>query len=607
MNAMTPVSAAQTRLTPEQVAAAPLRDAALLPVDLDVRKEADGTIYIQSRIPVAAYDYNLPKVFAATAARQGDKAAVARRAPGGGDWQSVSYSQLKRNADGLTQWLLNVEKDGPVLLVSSNSALFSTVTYGGWASGRPVCPASPTIVALGGDLGRLRHVVSKSKPAVIFAETAAVAKAITSVETGGAIIVCGEAFEGAVTFADVIATEPTAAVQASIDGLKPDGVAAYMLTSGSTGLPKLVVLTLGALATNTAQCQQTVGKAAGWSDVMLDWLPWHHAAGAFAMRTTLLEGGTFYIDDGKPMPALFGQSIKNLSEISVGYYNNVPLGYVMLADALEADADLRKTFFERLRMMLFGGAGLTQAVFDRLQACAVAECGHRVMLTSGYGSTETGSAITVTHYETDKVGLGLPVPGCVLKLVPVGDRYELRASGPSLSNGYLDEPEKTAEAFDEEGFYRSGDLCVFHDADKPELGLAFAGRAAEEFKLLSGAWVYGGHLREQILKTLDPLALDLVLCDDNRPYLTAIMWTKAPNAEAEIAERLKAFNKTQSSGNRIRRVLFPTTPPNPNAHELSDKGTVNRRAVLDNRKDLVERLFAETPDDGVVIIEGGAA
>lgn len=601
------VMATNTKLTPEQVAAAPLRDASLLPVDLDVRREADGTIYIQSRIPVEPYDFNLPRVFSQTALRVGDKPAVARRATGGGDWVSTSYAQLKRNADGLTQWLLDLKADGPVFLISSNSSLFSTVTYGGWASGRPVCPASPMMVALGGDLGRLRHVVSKAKPAVIFAETAKIAQAISSVDTGGAVLVCGEPFEGAINFADVIATDPTTAVAQTIEGLSEDDVAAYMLTSGSTGLPKLVVLTLGALAANTAQCQQTVGKAAGWSDVMLDWLPWHHAAGAFAMRTTLLEGGTFYIDDGKPMPGLFDQSIRNLSEIGVGYYNNVPLGYVMLADALEADPALRKTFFERLRMMLFGGAGLTQAVFDRLQACAVSECGHRVMLTSGYGSTETGSAITVTHYETDKVGLGLPVPGTVLKLVPVGERYELWAKGPSLSNGYLDEPAKTAEAFDADGYYHSGDLCVFHDPDKPELGLAFAGRAAEEFKLLSGAWVYGGHLREQILKTLDPLALDLVLCDDNRPYLTAIIWTKAPNAEAEIAERLKAFNLAQSGGNRVRRILFPDTPPNPNAHELSDKGTVNRRAVLDNRCELVERLFAETPDDGVIILDRGAA
>ncbi len=179
----------------------------------------------------------------------------------------------------------------------------------------------------------------------------------------------------------------------------------------------------------------------------------------------------------------------------------------------------------------------------------------------------------------------------------------MRASGASLSNGYLDEPEKTAEAFDEEGFYRSGDLCVFHDPERPELGLAFAGRAAEEFKLLNGNWVYGGHMREQILKALDPLALDLVLCDENRPYLTAILWTKAANAEAEITERLKAFNAGQSGGNRIRRIVFADTPPNPNKHELSDKGTVNRRAVLDNRKALVERLFADTPDAGVIILE----
>ena len=590
-------------LTTEDIAKAPLRDAALLPVDLDVRKEADGTIYLKSRIPVAPYDFNMPRLFAGMAAQQGDKPALMRRAAGGGDWKATSYKQLKRDCDGFTQWLLDQGGDGTVFLVSSNSPLFSTVTYGGWASGRAVCPASPMMVALGGDLGRLRHVVGKARPSVIVAETAAIAAAISSVDIGDAVLICGEPFEGALLLADVVATEPTAAVEASIEGLKEDRVAAYMLTSGSTGLPKLTVLTLGALAANTAECKQTVGKVAGWNEVMLDWLPWHHAAGAYVMRTTLMEGGTFYIDDGKPMPGLFDTSIRNLTEISVGYYNNVPLGYVMLADALETHPEMRKNFFSRMKMMLFGGAGLSQAVFDRLQACAVDACGHRVMLTSGYGSTETGSAITVTHYETDKVGLGLPVPGVTIKLVPQGDRYELRAKGKSLALGYLDEPQKTAEAFDEEGYYRSGDLCTFHDPDKPELGLAFAGRAAEEFKLLSGAWVYGGHMREQIIRLLDPLALDLVLCDENRPYLTAMIWTKAPNAEAEIVERLKQFNATQSAGNRIRRVLFPSAPPNPNAHELSDKGTVNRRAVMDNRPDLVARLFADQPDEGVYILE----
>jgi feruloyl-CoA synthase len=318
----------------------------------------------------------------------------------------------------------------------------------------------------------------------------------------------------------------------SIARLKSDDIAALMCTSGSTGLPKVVPITFNNLAANAAQCLQTIGEAAGWHDVMLDWLPWHHAAGAFVLRATLLEGGTLYIDDGKPAPGLFETSIRNLSEISVSYFNNVPLGYTMLVDALEKDAALRATFFKNMRLMLYGGAGLPQTVYDRLQACAVAETGCRIMMTSGYGMTETVSAFMIIHFETDKVGIGLPAPGTTIKLVPVGDRYELRARGPNVTEGYLDEPEKTAQAFDEEGFYRTGDLCVLLDPDDVSKGLGFAGRAAEEFKLSSGTWVYGGAIRDELLKALSPLALDMVLCDDNRPYLALLLW---PTAGADRA------------------------------------------------------------------------
>jgi feruloyl-CoA synthase len=336
---------------------------------------------------------------------------------------------------------------------------------------------------------------------------------------------------------------------------------------------------------------------------MLDWLPWHHAAGAGLLRATLLNGGTIYVDGGKPMPGLFEESLRNMREIPVAYVNNVPLGYAMLVDAMERDPVLRATYFSKLRLMLYGGAGLPQHVHDRLQQMAVEETGHRIHMTTGYGMTESVSGCMTIHFPTDKVGIGLPAPGLEVKLVPHDDRYEVRLRGPNVMRGYLDEPVKTAEAFDEEGYYRTGDLAVFHEDDRPEAGLAFAGRLAEEFKLSNGTWVYGGQLREALLKVLSPHVAELVLCDDNRDYLGVLAWGK-PDAPDDlldlVAEQLRVFNAGQRGGSAtVKRVALFDRPPNPGANEMSDKGTINRRAVLDNRPDDLERLYAAVPGDGV--------
>jgi len=582
---------------------APFRPAELMPIDLEVTHRDDGAILIASRIPLAPCNANLPDAFAERAATSGDKPALAFRE--GEAWRYVSYADLKRDMDAATQWLLGAPP-GPVLILAPNSAAFAVMTFAAQASGRAVCPVSVTYAALGGDFGRLAHVIAKVRPAVIFAEdTRASAAALQHLDLGEAVIVTSDPAQlskPAVAYADLLATPPTPAVAASIAALKPDDRAALMLTSGSTGLPKVVPITFRNLAANSIQCMQTIGKAAGWDNVMLDWLPWHHAAGAFVLRATLLEGGTLYVDEGKPVPGLFDASVRNLRDVSVRYFNNVPLGYAMLADALEQDAVLRKTFFKDMRLMLYGGAGLSQTVYDRIQAMAVRETGHRIMMTSGYGMTETVSAFMVIHFETDKVGLGLPAPGALVKLWPVGDRYEVRVKGPQVTAGYLDEPEKTVEAFDEEGFYRTGDLALFHDPSDPAQGLVFAGRAAEEFKLSSGTWVYGGALRDGLLKALSPHVTDLVLCDDGRPYLGVLLWTKPGAAREDLESGLAAFNRSQSGGAaRVRRALVLSEPPSPNAHEISDKGTINRRAVIDRRAAEVDRLFADDPDAGVIV------
>ncbi len=583
---------------------APFREANLLPVDLDIERRADGTILIRSKVPLKAYDANIPAAFAKRAEISADKPALAQRGADG-EWAFTSFAQLKRDMDAATQWLMNVEQAGPVLILAGNTPAFAVMSFAAQASGRAACPVSVTYAALGGDYGRLAHVIAKVKPAVVFAEDSAMAKgALETLDLGGAHIVTtdpSKIAKPATAYADLLATPVTPAVAASIARLKPDDRAALMLTSGSTGLPKVVPITFDNLVANAVQCQQTIGEAAGWHENMLDWLPWHHAAGAFVLRTTLMEGGTLYIDDGKPAPGLFETSIRNLRDVSVSYFNNVPLGYTMLVDALEQDPVLRANFFKKMRLMLYGGAGLSQAVYDRLQAAAVAETGHRIMMTSGYGMTETVSAFMVIHFPTDKVGIGLPAPGATLKLAPVGDRYEVRAAGPMVTAGYLDEPEKTAAAFDEEGFYRTGDLAVFHDPEDPGQGLAFAGRAAEEFKLSSGTWVYGGGLRDGLIKALSPLVLDLVLCDDGRPYLGLMLWPTAGADPAEIEARLRAFNGAQHGGAaRIKRALLLKDPPSANAHEISDKGTINRRAVIDRRASEVERLYADAPDAGVM-------
>ena len=604
------------QLTSAAPAAVPFRETDFLPVDLAVERRADGAIVLRSRIPLREFEPCLPRVLAVQAAHLGNKPYLVQRRGPQRAWTPHSYAETKRDTDAIAQWLLNrkIARDRPILLLSGNSIAHALVKFGGMAVGVPACPVSANYGLMDSNFARLRHVVQLTRPAVVFVEQAKpFARALEQVDFGDAIVLTAtpeDAPRGAESLADVLATPVTSAVAERIAALRGDDHAAYMLTSGSTGPPKAVVQTYANITANIAQALQTIGSAAGWHTTTMDWLPWNHVSGAFGKMNTLVAGGTLYIDDGKPIPGpLWQESLRNLREITASYYVNVPLGYQLLVEALEADEDLRRTFFRDLRVLLYGGAGLPQPIYERLQRLAVATIGKRIMLISAYGSTETTSGCLAIHFETDKVGLGVPMPGVSVKLVPVDQRYEVRIAGPVVTPCYLRDSQRTAESRDEEGYYRMGDLAVFHDPQRPERGLAFAGRLAEEFKLGSGTWVCGGQLRAELLRRLAPLVDELVLCGEGQTNIGVLAWPNRAALESAgvaglqsaIRERLAAHNAgNPGASTAVRRVLLLQEPPNAGAHELSDKGTVNRSAVLLRRAADVERLFAEPAAVGVI-------
>lgn len=610
--------------------AVPLRETGFLPVDLDVERRDDGTLLLRSRIPLEPFDHDLPRVLAAQArAKPGQPWLVQRQGPAR-EWTPLAYGAAKQQADAIAQWLLDrgLGRERPILILSGNSIAHALVKLGGMAAGVPACPVSANYGLLDPSFERLRAVVRRLRPGVVFVEHAKpYARALADVDFGDAVIVTrtpADSPRPAIAYDELLATPVTAAVGARIEAIAADDAAAYMLTSGSTGAPRIVVQSFGNLAANVAQARQTIGRAAGWGGTTMDWLPWSHVSGAFAPLLTLVAGGTLHIDEGKPVPGpMWEESLRNLREVSGPYYVNVPLGYALLAEALEADAALRETFFRELRVLLYGGAGLPQPLYERLQRLAVQTVGRRIALIAGYGSTETTSGCMGIHFATERVGIGLPMPGTVAKLVPVDDRYEIRIGGPIVTHGYLGDPEATAAGRDEEGFVRLGDLVTFHDPADPAQGLAFAGRLAEEFKLGSGTWVAGGALRAELLRVLAPWVTELVVCGEGEAAIGILAWTNrtaiardfglaadAPFAgpaaaalHAALAERLAAHNASRpGASTRVCRGLLLTEPPSAGAHELSDKGTVNRRAVLERRRADLARLYAEPAGDGVIVL-----
>jgi feruloyl-CoA synthase len=579
-------------------------------------RRADGTIFATPELPLIDHLCNIPMELAARAAEHPEKTYLAERRGGpAAPWVHCSYAEMNAISRAIAAWILaqRISRDRSVLILSGNSALHAAVKYGAMAARLPACPISVNYSLMGSDYGRLKHVIALVRPAIVFAEHARDFKvALEAVSFGDAVLMTDDpgglsktSFRRCVATAEVVATAVGESVDESIRVIEPDETSLYMLTSGSTSLPKAVIQTQRMLTSNLAQGRQVLGATAGWSDRMLDWLPWSHVSGAYTKLGTLTSGGSLFIDGGRPMPGRFDETLANIKELTPKFFVNVPSGYAMLVDALERDAELRTRFFGNLRLALYGGAGLPQPLYDRFQRLAVETVGKRIFFTTGYGATETASGCMAIYFPTEEVGIGLPMPGLTMKLVPNADRYEVRLKGPMITPGYLNADDECERMFDEEGFYRTGDAAVFNDPQNLGKGLKFAGRLSEEFKLANGTWVTAGRLRDLLLGALSPLIRDLLICGENREWLSILVWPTQPandDLRRTIGERLAAFNVGRGASERIRRVGFLVEPPSVDAHEVSDKGSINQRVAIRRRTAAVAGLYAEPCADEILTI-----
>ncbi len=590
--------------------------------DVSIERSADGTYYVRSNHPPAEGPRSIAHLLAERAAAHPDRPYILQRAPGHGPWQGVTYGEAKRAADGIAQWLLDqgLTSEDSVMVLSANSVEHALMMLGCYTAGVPIAPISPAYSLISTDHAKLKHCFATVKPRVVFAQNSEMfARAFETLKAQDPTLrfVTVDGGAGTTALSELTATAPTAAVEASREALNHATVAKYLFTSGSTGMPKGVPQTHGMFAGVIAGMEGLRDEPSDPEVIPqgLEWMPWSHiSAGNISFNGAMWSGATLHLDEGKPIPGMFETTIKNLYEISPMTFGSAPVAFGMLVEAMERDPALRKSFFKNLRSAGYGGATLSTDVSERLQALAIAETGHRIPLTTMYGATET-QGITVVHWITELVGLiGLPLPGITLKLVPNGSKLEVRVKGPTVTTGYHNDPEKTAAAFDEEGFYKLGDACRFLDPERPELGLVFDGRVTEDFKLDSGTWVSVGTLRPDLVAACTPYAFDMVIAGQDKPFASALIWpspaalpTLGDNPieklKAELKERIAAFNATAGgSSRRIGRFIVMLEPPSIDAGEITDKGYVNQRATLERRHALVESLYANPPGEGVVVV-----
>jgi feruloyl-CoA synthase len=590
----------------------------------------DGGFLLRSPVALREYAPSMAHMLRRRAEEAPDRDFLAER--DGESWRRITYRQASDHANALAQALIDrgCSVERPVMILSGNSVDHALLTLGAYVAGIPVVPVSVAYSLMSGDHAKLRHIFSEIRPRLVYvANGRTFAKALAVLDLGDVDVVVGaEPPEGIRTalFSDLLATRPTPAVESAFAAVGPDTIAKVLYTSGSTGLPKGVINTQRMLCSNQMMAEQTWTFVKNHRIVLLDWLPWNHTFGGnHNINLVIAQGGTFYIDGGKPAPGLIEQTVKNLHDVSPTIYFNVPVGYTMLLPFLEKDGALARKFFAELRLIFYAGAALSQDLWDRLEALSIRITGKRVPMVSSWGSTETAPIATSGHRLIERAGvIGLPPPGVTLKFVPAGSKLEVRVKGPNVFPGYWRRPDLTESAFDDEGFYRIGDAAKLADPDDPSKGVVFDGRVAEDFKLSSGTWVHAGGLRVAALAAAAPALQDAVVTGQDRDFVGLLAWPNlaalkeiCPDqtlhddpvrliASAAVREHIRkgiaAHNARQSgSSAQIRRVLLMADPPSIDANEITDKGYINQRAVLDRRRALVERLYAEPPGPEIIV------
>jgi feruloyl-CoA synthase len=485
----------------------------------------------------------------------------------------------------------NLSAERPLVVLSGNDIEHALLHLGAMYVGVPYAPVSPAYSLLSTDFAKLRFIRDLLTPGLVFANGAQFRPAL-------------EVFKGIEVlerFDDSLQQQPGAETEKAHARVGPDTVAKFLFTSGSTGAPKAVINTQRMWCSNQAMIASMFAFFRDEPPVIVDWAPWHHtAAGNHDLGLVLYNGGSYYIDEGKPMPGAIEATVRNLREIAPTWYFNVPKGYEALLPYLRKDAALRKNFFGRLNVLWFAGAAIAQHVFDEIKALARETRGEPIPFLTGLGSTETAPYAMGRMWETqDASNMGLPPPGEEMKLVPMAGKYEMRLKGPNITPGYWRQPELTRAAFDEEGYYRLGDAFVFADEKKPEAGLLFRGRIAEDFKLSTGTWVHVGPLRGRFIEHFAPLVRDVVFAGEGRGELGALVFPAQNASPHEFLSRLKSFESTGSS-NRVARILVLDEPPSLDAGETTDKGSINQRAVLARRKAFVDELYRDPPSEKVL-------
>jgi feruloyl-CoA synthase len=609
---------------------APLRQVALGPQDVVVERRADGCIMLRSPQPLGPYPDKLTERLVHWAKVAPDRVLFAQRDASGG-WRKVTYAQALEHARGIGEALLarHLSPERPIAILSGNDIEHALLGLGAIYAGIPYAPISPAYSLVSTDFGRLRSIFELITPGLVFAaDGESFARALTAVVPDDVEIIVTEnppVNRTATLFGD-LKTSPTAAVGAAHDAVGPDTIAKFLFTSGSTGTPKCVINTQRMWCANQVMLRQALAFMQSEPPVVVDWAPWHHTAGGnHDVGLVIYNGGTFYIDDGKPLPGAIDETVKNLSEIATTWYFTVPKGFEALLPFLRNDEKLRKTFFSRVKMLWFAGAALAQHVFDDIQDLAAQACGERILFSTGFGSTETAPfALARTWPAENAANMGLPGAGMDLKLVPNEGKLEARVRGPNITPGYWRQPHYTAQAYDEEGFYKLGDAFKFADPDDPKQGLLFDGRIAEDFKLATGTWVHVGPLRAKFIDHCAPYVRDVVIAGADRDDIAVLVFPNIDacralcgDAKADAAAilsdaKLRAHftalltgmaRSSTGSSTKICRALLMAEPPSLDRAEMTDKGSINQRAVLTQRQALVEALYGGTPSPHIIQIE----